>query len=139
MRILGKRGRGGRSYNIATTSKVVELIVGDFVTSDFESDLIVEQKTDILKRVSVLNNIYLPLQYALLFSRGDDGYKDDMRWCRFKEKTHKSCNKRHKVSIREFFAYRIQQKEIETSTLMFSRRLFQQFLVDDYSLLTLYD
>lgn len=48
---------------------------------------------------------------------------------------HKASNKRQKVSIRELFVYRIKQRELECSTLLFSRRLFQQFLVDEYSMI----
>jgi len=42
LRILGKRGRDGRRYNIPTASKVVALIVGDYDVADYERDIIVE-------------------------------------------------------------------------------------------------
>lgn len=37
--------------------------------------------------------------------------------------------------MREFFAYRIQEREHEHGTLLYSKRLFQQFLVHSYSMI----
>jgi len=90
LRILGKRGRDGRRYNIPTASEVAALIVGDYDAADYERDIIIEQKTGIFKRVSVLNTAYLPLQYPLLFPRGEDGYRDDVS---LKERYNKPSNK----------------------------------------------
>jgi len=42
LRILGKRGRNGHRYNLPTASEVAALIVGDFDTSDFDRDVIVD-------------------------------------------------------------------------------------------------
>jgi hypothetical protein len=36
LRILGKRGRDGRRYNLPTASEVAALIVGDFDAADFQ-------------------------------------------------------------------------------------------------------
>jgi len=42
LRILGKRNRDGRRYNLPTASEVAALIVGDFDAADFDRDVIVE-------------------------------------------------------------------------------------------------
>lgn len=76
--ILGKRGCGGRRYNLPVASKVVALILGDFNAADAKRDIIVEARTGILKRVSVSSSAYLPLQYPLLFHRGEDGCREDI-------------------------------------------------------------
>jgi len=39
------------------------------------------------------------------------------------------------VSMKEWFAYMIQQRGINVSHLLFSRRLLQQFLVDAFSMI----
>ncbi|WJX50699.1 DNA helicase [Trifolium repens] len=44
LRILGKRGRDGRRYNLPTASEVAALIVGDFDGENPERDVIVETK-----------------------------------------------------------------------------------------------
>lgn len=58
--------------------EVATLIVGDFDAADAERDLIVETQIGYLQRVSMLSSAYLPLQYPLLFPRGEDGYRDDI-------------------------------------------------------------
>jgi hypothetical protein len=70
LRILGKRGRDGRRYNLPTASEVAALIVGNFDAADFERDIIVEEQSGLLKRISTFEPSYWPLQYPLLFPRG---------------------------------------------------------------------
>ncbi|XP_024625434.2 uncharacterized protein [Medicago truncatula] len=132
LRILAKRGCDGRRYNLPTTSEVAALIVGDFDAADFERDIIVETQSGSLKRVSVFEPSYLPLQYPVLFPRGEDGYRNDIQ---LNDDSNAPTIKRKTITLREWFAYRIQQRIIEQSTLLFSRRLFHQFLVDAYSMI----
>lgn len=107
LRIIGKRGHDARRYNMPTASEVAAIIVGDFESADADRDIIVETQTGYFKRVSVLSSAYLPLQYPLLFPRGDDGYRDDIF---FEDSTRKESQKRKTVSMREFFAYKVQQR-----------------------------
>lgn len=132
LRLIGKRGHDGRKYNLPTVSEVAGLIVGDFDYAGAERDIIVETQSRSLQRVSVLSTAYLPLQYPLLFPRGEDGYRDDVL---LKDGSKALSKKRQKVSMREFFAFRIQERKNEHSALLYSRRLFQQFLVDGYSMI----
>jgi len=78
LRILGKRGRDGRRYNLPFALEVVALIVGDYGSADFERDLIVVTQSGLLQRVSLYEPAYLPLQYPLLFPRGEDGFRKDI-------------------------------------------------------------
>ena len=41
-------------------------------------DLIVETTSRVLKRLFVVSKAYLPLQYPLLFPRGEPGYTNDI-------------------------------------------------------------
>jgi hypothetical protein len=133
LRILSKRGYDGRRYNLPTASEVAALVVGDYDAADFERDIIVEQQSGFLKRISVFQTSYLPLQYPLIFSRGEDGFRRDIKFSDRPTKAPKI--KRLFVSMKEWFAYKIMQRDILQSHLMFSRRLFQQFLVDAYSMI----
>jgi len=130
LRILGKRGRDGRRYNLPTASEVATLIVGDFDAADFDRDVIVETQSGLLQRISVFEPAYLPLQYPLLFPRGEDGFRKDIP---FNDEHDPSATKREYISQKEWVAYRIQQRSIEQSTILFSKRLLQQFLVDCFS------
>uniref|UniRef100_A0A0R0GLI9 ATP-dependent DNA helicase n=1 Tax=Glycine max TaxID=3847 RepID=A0A0R0GLI9_SOYBN len=120
MKILVKRGIDGRRYNMPTTSEVAALIVGDLDGPDLDRDIIVESQSNYLKFISVFEPAYLPLQYSILFLREEDGYRDDILFS-------------DKVSMREWFPYRIQHRENDKFSLVVSKCLFQQFLVDVYS------
>jgi len=131
LRILGKRNSDGRRYNLPTSSEVAALIVGDFDSADCERDVIVEERSGLLKRISILEPSYFPLQYPLLLPRGEDGYRTDIE---YDETDTKSKIQRLYVTMLEWIAYRIQQRERNNSTIVFARRLLQQFLVDAYSM-----
>jgi hypothetical protein len=130
LRILRKRGRDGRRYNLPSASEVAALIVGDFDAADFERDVIIETQSGLLQRISVFEPAYLPLQYPLLFPRGEDGFRKDIP---FNEERGQNSTKREFISQKEWVAYRIQQRSLDQSTIVFSKRLFQQFLVDCFS------
>ncbi|KAG5553887.1 hypothetical protein RHGRI_011678 [Rhododendron griersonianum] len=69
----------------------------------------------------------MPLQYLLLFPYGTDG------WRRSIEFTQATNVNRKAVSMREFYAFRLQFQDIEGKTLLQGGRLFQQFVVDCYA------
>lgn len=61
-----------------TALDVAALIVGDFESSDFERDVVVVERSGLLKRISIFEPSYFPLQYPLLFPRGEDGFHKDI-------------------------------------------------------------
>ncbi|XP_072073481.1 uncharacterized protein [Arachis hypogaea] len=62
----------------------------------------------------------------------EDGYKEDIPLNR---RARSSEKPREHVSMKEFFAFRVQERLADGSPLLYSRRLFQQFLVDAYSMI----
>ncbi|XP_019184634.1 PREDICTED: uncharacterized protein LOC109179586 [Ipomoea nil] len=130
IKLLGKRSKDARTYNLPQVSEVAALIVGDIDTNIGERDIMVETKTGLLQRISELNPAYLPMQYPLLFPYGEDGYREDIPFSTLKGNT----TGRQRISPREYFAYRIMSRVSEVSTLLHSKRLFQQFLVDAYTM-----
>ncbi|XP_019200247.1 PREDICTED: uncharacterized protein LOC109193874 [Ipomoea nil] len=132
IKLLGKRNRDARTYNLPQVSEVAALIVGDLDTSIGERDIIVQSKGGHLQRISELNPSYLPLQYPILFPYGEDGYREDISFADVLGK--RSSGGRQRISPREFFCYRIQSRLSAPSTILFAKRLFQQFVVDGYTM-----
>nr|KAJ0204427.1 hypothetical protein LSAT_V11C500276410 [Lactuca sativa] len=132
LRLIGKREQDGRTYNLPTSSEIAALIVGDICDSIEKRDIIVETSSGLLKRISELHPSYLALQYPLLFPYGDDGYRVDIL---HRGVTSSSNSKRPTCTMREFFAYRIQDRDQSFSLILNAKRLFQQFLVDSYTMI----
>ncbi|XP_019175634.1 PREDICTED: uncharacterized protein LOC109170955 [Ipomoea nil] len=131
MRLIGKMTKDARTYALPTTSEVAALIVGDIDPYMGQRDIIVESRSRVLKRISELNPAYLPLQYPILFPYGEDGFREDIH---FATQGTKQDFSRKSVSQREYFAFRIHERSNEISTIMYAKRLFQQFLVDAYTM-----
>ncbi|XP_035830079.1 uncharacterized protein LOC118479584 [Helianthus annuus] len=132
LRLIGKREQDGRTYNLPTSSEVAALIVGDIDNTLENRDIVFETQTGSLKRISELHPSYLALQYPILFPYGDDGYRIDIPHRGVIDVTNK---KRPNCTMREFFAYRVQDRSNQFSLILNSRRLFQQFLVDAYMMI----
>ncbi|KAL6530588.1 hypothetical protein OROMI_028477 [Orobanche minor] len=129
LKLIGKRGTDGRTHNLPSVSEVAALIVGDFDRVDGDRDILVETRSGKLDRINELNAAYLALQYPLLFPYGEDGYREDIEFAE-----GKACEGgRKNISQREFFACRMHDRDDEATTLLHSRKLFQQFLVDAFT------
>ncbi|XP_041999880.1 uncharacterized protein LOC121749372 [Salvia splendens] len=127
LRLLGKRSRDGRTYSL---SEIVVLVVGDFDKALSDRDIIVEKRSGRLQRINELHPSYLALQYPLLFAYGEDQYSEKIGF----SGSGTSSGNRKRVSPKEFFAYRLHDRVNECSVLLYSRRLFQQFVVDAYTM-----
>ncbi|CAA0807419.1 Unknown protein, partial [Striga hermonthica] len=131
IRLIGRRYSDGRFYNLPTSSEVAALVVGDFDQAMGERDILVETKSGRLQRINELNASYMALQYPLLLPYGEDGYREDIP---FSDLGEVKEDGRTTVSIREYFAFRIHDRNHEPSTILSARRLFQQFIVDAYTM-----
>ncbi|XP_074296486.1 uncharacterized protein LOC141626705 [Silene latifolia] len=133
LRLIGRRAKDGRTYNLPTTSEVAALIVGDIGCAPDERDIVVQTQTGSLQRINELHPSYLALQYPLLFPYGEDGYSCDIL---HSDAYEANTKKRKKLTMREFFAFRIMERNVERGcALLVARRLFQQFLVDAYTMI----
>ncbi|XP_076946714.1 uncharacterized protein LOC143618348 [Bidens hawaiensis] len=132
LRLIGNRQKDGRTYNLPTASEVAALIVGDIGDSLENRDIVVLTKEGYLKHISELHPSYLALQYPLLFLYGEDFYRVDIP---HRSVDSSTSSKNKKCTMREFFAYRIQDRIAVFSTILNSRRLYQQFLVDGYTMI----
>ncbi|KAJ9567832.1 hypothetical protein OSB04_003798 [Centaurea solstitialis] len=107
LRLIGKRQKDGRTYNLPTASEVAALIVEDIGDTTEKRYIIVEHQTGRLQQISELHPSYLPLQYPLLFPYGEDGYRVDIP---HRGITSSSSSKRTNVTMREFFAFMLQDR-----------------------------
>lgn len=82
--------------------------------------------------MSIFEPAFLPLQYLLIFPRGEDGYRRDIL---YNEDADTATLQRLYVTQKEWIAYKIQQRETDESTLAFCRRLLQKFTVDSFSVI----
>lgn len=131
LRLISSRQHDGRRYNLPTQSEVAALIVGDIDLNFDVRDIIVEANYGPPKRINELHASYLPLQYPILFPYGEDGYRDDVE---HRQETLMLTKKRKRLSIREFFAFRLMTRPNENSTLLHANRLLQQLVVDGYTM-----
>ncbi|KAJ0566267.1 putative helitron helicase-like domain-containing protein [Helianthus annuus] len=132
LRLKANRSRDGRTYNLPTSSEVAALIVGDIEDALDNRDVVVESKKDGLQRISELHPSYLALQYPLLFPFGEDGYRVDILHREGRESMKK---KESKCTMREYFAYNVQDRVSHFSLILNARRFLQQFLVDVYTMI----
>ncbi|XP_057427107.1 uncharacterized protein LOC130720473 [Lotus japonicus] len=132
LRLFRHRSKDPRVYNLPTVDEVAALIVGDFDSTDCGRDIVISGLDGNLQRIHETHTSFLPLQYPLMFPYVEDGYKEDIK---FREDGDRRVfKKRVRVSMREFLAFRIQERVREESIILRCRRLFQQFLVDSYSM-----
>ncbi|KAL6505874.1 hypothetical protein OROHE_023253 [Orobanche hederae] len=130
MKLIGTREYNRRMCNLPTAPEVAALIVGDIDDQMDVRDIVVESRVGFLKRISELHPSYLPLQYPLLFTYGEDGYMIDIPH----RDNDGSCPRtRITVTMREFWAFKTHERDGEAKTI-FPKRLFQQLLVDGYTM-----
>ncbi|XP_031095170.1 uncharacterized protein LOC115999462 [Ipomoea triloba] len=78
IKLIGKRSKDARTYNLSQVQEVAALIVGDIDPNMGQRDILVETNSGNLQRINELNPSYLPLQYPLLYPYGEDGYREDI-------------------------------------------------------------
>nr|XP_017217380.1 PREDICTED: uncharacterized protein LOC108194955 [Daucus carota subsp. sativus] len=148
LRLLERRTTDGRFVNLPGVNDYE--FAGLAVDHDLATnrDIVVHYKEGGLERISELHPCFMSLQYPLLFPRGEDGYRLGIK--------HRSVgrllqhdyneiygdedssgdngisgeNKGNTVSMREFQAFRLQNRATEGHTLLFGGRLFLQYVVD---------
>ncbi|KAL5165149.1 hypothetical protein HKD37_18G050322 [Glycine soja] len=119
LKLIANREKYGHTYNVPTIPEVAVLIVGAF-DANSKRDIIIETQHGQLQRIHELHSSYLALQYPLLFPYGEDGYRPDI--------LHSSApdnkkRKRNRLTMREWFAYKLQCRSNESKTLNNPKKL----------------
>ncbi|KAL6553722.1 hypothetical protein OROMI_019395 [Orobanche minor] len=129
LRLLGQRTTS-RQYNAPSVSEVVALITNDFGEGIATRDIIVNNKDTGPQRILELHPAYIALQYPLLFPYGEDGLHEKISYHSNTGNRKTTCGF---VTMKEYYAYMIQQQNNQGTTLIRGGRLFQQYLVDAYT------
>ena len=131
LQLIADRKKDGRIYNLPTVLEVITSIVG-VANQPINRDIILEKQSGRSQRINELHPGYLGLQYPLLFPYGEDGYRNDIN---HRDMDDSYERKRNRLTIKEFLCFRLHSKKDEAQTLLRSRRLFQQFIVDGYKMM----
>ncbi|XP_025662239.1 uncharacterized protein [Arachis hypogaea] len=132
LKLISKRTTDGRTYNLPSASEVAALIVGDVEQLSNDRDIIIESQSRKLQRIDVFHPSYLALQYPLLFPYGEDGFR--LGIATSDSISARPTKKNKTITLRQFFAFRLQKRTGESPLILRSKRLFQQFLVDAYTM-----
>ncbi|XP_019184843.1 PREDICTED: receptor-like protein 12 [Ipomoea nil] len=108
---LKRWNKDWRLYNLPNANEVAALIVLDLDPSMGDLDIL----------------------YPLLFPYGEDGYPEDITFSDAWRQGHHGG--RTRITPKEYFSFYIHEKVNEKHTLLYSRRLFQQYLVDAYTMI----
>ena len=128
--LIGSRTTHGREYNLSTCFEIATIIIGDIGVGNAYHDIIVELKEGGLHRINELHPLYMTLQYPLLFPYGEDGFMLGIL-CRNINEIRSDIN--DFVTMREYYAFRLQECNGEGQTLISGGQLFQQFDVVVYT------
>ena len=129
LRLLSGRS-ASRQYNSPTVPEIAALITNDFGDGIPTRDIVVSNKDEGLKRISELHSEYMALQYPLLFPYGEEGFHEKILYHNNRDVRK---TKRVFVTMKEYYAYIIQQRNNQGTTLLRGGRLFQQYFVDAYT------
>ena len=129
-RLLANRTNTDRVYIAPIANEIVGLIVGDFDQLSNQRDVIIEHRSEGFQRINSSHPLYMAMQYPLLFPFGEDGYRTDIN---YRTSGGRRQVRRNCMTMREYFAYMIQQPLNHRITLLRGGRLFHQFLVDAFA------
>ncbi|CAD6210090.1 unnamed protein product [Miscanthus lutarioriparius] len=119
----------GNIYSDPVASEVVGLIVDGLGNSEEGRDLIVQDHSSQLQRVSEAHCKFISMQYPLLFPYGEDGFHEDLHYM----PCPRSHNiKRKKVTMAEYYSYRLHDRADDFNTPLRCSRLTQAYIVDAY-------
>ena len=79
LRLIGSRNSEFSEYSIPNLIEVAALIVGDFDPQSTGRDIVVQNQQLGLQRIYETHPSFMALQYLLLFSYGEDGYRRGIR------------------------------------------------------------
>ncbi|XP_044348455.1 uncharacterized protein [Triticum aestivum] len=127
IRLYGKPDTHGDIYSAPVASEVVGLVVGDIGSTDVGRDIIIDNRSSGLQQINEKHCKFMAMQYPLLF--GEDGYHDDLM---YRTSPQSQAISRQKVTMLEYYAYRLDDRPGDFNTPLRGKRLTQAYEVDGY-------
>ncbi|GBM44518.1 hypothetical protein AVEN_175615-1 [Araneus ventricosus] len=119
-------GEHERRFNAPATGEVALIMVGE---QHGARDIILEERSGIIKKIPDTHRSYDALQYPFLFWQGEDGYHFELR----QRNPMTGLPQSKKISAMQFYAYRMMKRSSDFIILLRSNALFHQFIVDMYA------
>ncbi|KAH6885517.1 hypothetical protein BKA70DRAFT_1123996, partial [Coprinopsis sp. MPI-PUGE-AT-0042] len=121
-------GLDRRRYNTPTADEVAVIICDTNGEAPApKRDIVLNLRNGGLRIISDIHPAYAPLAYPLLFPRGENGWHQELRMHQPDRQDPR------RLSQSRFVAYRLQVRRQEFSTILWSKRLLQHFLVNMYA------
>ncbi|GJY10516.1 ATP-dependent DNA helicase PIF1-like protein [Tanacetum coccineum] len=130
LHLLSERKTFAHQYNTLTVSEVAALITNDFGDGIATRDIMVDSKDGGPKWISELHPSYMDMQYPLLFPYGEEGFHETIPYHNNAGARKTKCGF---ILMKEYYAYIIQKRSNQASTLLRGGRLYQQFLMYAYT------
>ncbi|CAN1778537.1 ATP-dependent DNA helicase PIF1 [Linum perenne] len=130
LRIVGARGSNNGDYSIPTGTEIAALIPGDFSADKNDRDIIINHRAEGLRRITSLNPKFEALHFPILFPYGEDGFHTKIRYRG--DNTSTDATKKY-VTQREYYAFRLQHRQNEGTTLLRGGKALQHYIVDAFS------
>ncbi|XP_074376909.1 uncharacterized protein LOC141718427 [Apium graveolens] len=105
-------------------------IIAEKKPNENERDIIMEKSEKKLEQISSVHPSLMALQYPILFPFGEDGYHDEISYVDSETQTKK---KRKRITMKEYYSYRLQVRKNEGLHVRLAGRLYQQYVVDAFS------
>ncbi|CAL1379667.1 unnamed protein product [Linum trigynum] len=132
VKLCARRIGDGREYELPTGNEIAALIVDDAGQNSFEPDIIVQQQSSELQRISLYHPSLMALQYPILFPFGEDGWHPNIEQCPELDEDNEKEPKM--VSQCDYYSYRLQTRFDQSNSLLLAGKLLQQYVVNAYAL-----
>jgi len=129
-----------RTHNLPTAEEIVVIIPEEGVYHAMDNrDVVLQVRGEQLQRISQNSPSYAALYYVLLFPKGENGWytRIPIRGAQLRERDENARQREGEkracsqcVSNTCYYAYRLYVRESSQPPLFYSRKLFQQFVVD---------
>lgn len=116
-----------RRYNLPTTDEVAVVIPGDGEQPAASRDIVLHSRGGALQRIGDDHPAYACLHYVLFFPHGDHGWHRNLTY------TDSRTQKPRRLTHTRFYAYQLQVRQLEYSTILRGGRLLQQYIVDAWA------
>ncbi|PWA85367.1 spo11/DNA topoisomerase VI subunit A [Artemisia annua] len=110
IKLIAKRGKDGRQYDLPTANEVAGLIVGDVDACVEDRDIVLQKRDGPMQRINIFHPMYLALQYPLLMPCAQDGYTLGIPHINTSGKPKTKDDKEKTVTMKEWFSYQIQDR-----------------------------